>query len=174
MRYSWIASAFCCLLVAAASPAQQGALITIRLIDITNGKPASQRGIWIERINPDTHMPIVEDGMPLKGMTDIDGKVTFFSARLYPNLSANQSGDGGMTEAVPRKRLSKFLDVEITYAGGGIQCSTGLFSLDEIFTSGVVGDNRCNKKFDPTKFKSTPGEVIIFVGKYHWWEAGQW
>jgi len=173
MRYSWIVSAFC-LLLAVATSAQQSPVITVRLIDSTNGRPLPNRGIWIERINPDTHMPIVEDGMPLKGTTDIDGKVSFPSARLRPHLSANQSGDRGKTEAVPRKRLSKFLDVDITYAGGGIQYSTGLVSLDEILAYGVVGTDRCNKKFDPTKFKSTPGEVVMFVGKYHWWEAGQW
>jgi hypothetical protein len=118
-------------------------------------------------------MPIAEQGMPLQGKTDIYGKVSFPSARLHPDLPANRSGGGGNTEAVPRKRLSEYLDVGVTYAGGGIQCSTGLFSLDEILRSGVVGDYQCSKKFDPTKFKSAPGEVIIFVGKYHWWEAGQ-
>jgi hypothetical protein len=118
-------------------------------------------------------MPIVEQGMPLRGTTDIDGKVSFPSTRLSSDLSTKQSGAGDKSEAVPRERLSKVLDLEITYVEGGIQCSTGLFSLNEILDSGVVGDNRCNKKFDLTKFKSAPGEVIIFVGKYHWWEAGQ-
>jgi hypothetical protein len=112
--------------------------------------------------------------MPLQGTTDDDGKVSFPDGKLRSTPPEDQSRDGGDTGgAAPRERLSKLVDLQIIYAGGGIQCSTGLFSLDEILTSGVVGDNRCNKKFDPTKFKSTPGEVIIFVGKYHWWESGQ-
>jgi hypothetical protein len=111
--------------------------------------------------------------MPLQGTTDDDGKVSFPDGKLRSTPPEDQSSNGGNTSgALPRQRLSKLLDLQIIYAGGGIQCSTGLFSLDEILTSGVVGDNRCNKKFDPAKFKSTPGEVIIFVGKYHWWENG--
>jgi hypothetical protein len=111
--------------------------------------------------------------MPLQGTTDDGGKVSFPDGKLHSaplGQSSNGSDTGGI---VPRERLSKLLDLQIIYAGGGIQCSTGLFSLDEILKSGVVADNRCDKKFDPTKFKSTPGEVIMFVGKYHWWEAGQ-
>lgn len=172
MRNCWIVSAFY-YLVAVASPAQQSPLITVRIINIANGKPVPQRGVLIERINPDTHMPIVEQGMPLKGTTGLDGKVSLSSSRLSSDISAKQSGAGDRSETIPRKNLSKFSDLEITYTGGGIQCSTGLFSLDEILKSGVVGDNRCNRKFDTTKFKSVPGEVIIFVGKYHWWEGGQ-
>lgn len=172
MKYFWIASAFFGILTGTAAPAQQTDRITIYVIDITNGKPATQRNVWIEGINPSTHMPIIENGMPLKGKTNADGKVSFPIALLHGDLPADQSGDQG-TAALPRTRLSKLLDVQITYAGGGIQCSTGLFSLNDIQKSGVVGDNRCKKQINLTKFKVSPGEVIIFVGKYHWWDAGQ-
>jgi hypothetical protein len=119
-------------------------------------------------------MPIAELGMPLRGTTDDDGKVSFPDGKLRSTPPTDQSSNGGDTGgAVLRKRLSKLIDLQIIYAGGGIQCSTGLFSLDEILTSGAVGDNRCKKKVDPAKVKSTPGEVIILVGKYHWWEGMQ-
>ncbi|MGO8720495.1 MAG: hypothetical protein ACLQMO_14975 [Acidobacteriaceae bacterium] len=148
-------------------------MITVKVVDTKSGKPVPHREIWVDRIDPDTHIPIVERGFPLKGSTGVDGIASFSTARLRSTYSAGKSDNRNDAEAAPRKRLSKFLDIEITYAAGGIQCSTGLFSLEEILTSGVVGDNRCDKKFDPGEFKSIPGEVIIFVGKYHWWEAGQ-
>jgi len=109
--------------------------------------------------------------MPLQGTTDDDGEVSFFVWKLRSKIPKDQSNNEGDTGGVvPRKRLSKLVDVLVTYAGPGIQCSPGLFSLDEILTSGVIGNNRCKKKLDSTKFKITPGEVVIFVGHYHWWE----
>ncbi len=173
MRSYWIVSALCCL-VAVASHAQQGSpIITVQLINATDGKPVPRRGVLVYRINPDTHRPIVEQGMPLQGTADDDGRVLFPDEKLRSTPSENQSSNSGdKREAVSRQRLSKLLDLQITYAGGGIQCSTGLFSLDEIRTSGVVGDNHCNRKFDLTKFKRTPREVVIFVRKYRWWENG--
>jgi hypothetical protein len=160
-------------LAADASPAQQSPPITVRLIYATNGKPVRHRRVYIDRINPDTLRPILEPGMYLRGTTDDDGKVSFPEGELRSTPPKDQSsnGDGG---AVPRKRLSKLIDLQITYAGFGSQCSTSLFSLDEILTSGAVSDNLCNKKFDSAKFKSIPGEVIIFVGKRHWWEGTIW
>ena len=146
----------------------------MRLIDAAKGKSVPHRGVFIYRINPDTHRPIAEQGMPLRGTTDDDGKVSFPDGKLLPKPSEDQSSNGGNTGgALSRQRLSKFVDLQIIYAGGGIQCSSGLFSLDDILVSGAVGENRCNQKFDPAKFKSTPGEVIIFVRKYHWWEGVQ-
>ncbi len=145
-------------LAADASPAQQSPLITVRLIYATNGKPVRHRWVFIDRINPDTHRPIVESGMRLRGTTDDDGKASFPEGELR---STPPSSNG-------------VIDLQITYYGFGSQCSTSLFSLDEILTSGAVSDNLCNKKFDPAKFKSTPGEVIIFVGKRHWWDGTIW
>ena len=159
-------------LAADASPAQQSPLITVRLIYATNGKPVRHRRVYIDRINPDTLRPILEPGMYLRGTTDDDGKVSFPEGELRSTPPKDQSSNGDDAGgAVPRKRLSKLIDLQITYAGFGSQCSTSLFSLDEILTSGAVSDNLCDKKFDPAKFKSTPGEVIIFVGKHHWWEG---
>jgi hypothetical protein len=63
--------------------------------------------------------------------------------------------------------------MEVVYADAGIQCSRGLFSLDEILATGVVGDNHCDRKLDPEKLTSVQGEVLFFVGKYHWWQGGQ-
>lgn len=116
-------------------------------------------------------MPIVEGGMLLKGKTDKDGKVSFSGTRLRPDSYANKSTERG--DITSRNRLTKFFDLEVVYASGGIQCSTGLFSLDEIIKSGVVDDNHCKTRFDTTKVKAAPGEVIMFVSKYHWWESGQ-
>ncbi len=171
MRYSLIVSALCCL-VAVGSHAQESPVVTVRLINTMNGKPVPHRGVLIDSINPDTHMWIVEQGLPLKGTTNDEGKVSFSDVKLRSALQGDQTSNGGNIGAVHRKRLSKSMDLAIIYAGGGglIQCSTGKFSLDEIVASGVVGDNRCDKKFDPTKFKVDSGEVIMFVRKAHWWE----
>ena len=171
MRYSWIVSALCCLFTIG-SHAQESPVVTVRLINTTTGKPVPHGGVFIYRMNPDTHTPIAEQGLPLKGTTNDDGKVSFSSVKLRSSLLGDQTSNGGDAGAVHRKRLSKFLDLLIIYAGGGglFQCSTGEFSLDEIVASGVVGDNRCDKKFDPTKFKVDSGEVIMFVRKAHWWE----
>jgi hypothetical protein len=124
-------------------------------------------------MDPETHKLIVKQGLPLKGTTDEKGKVSFPDTELRSAFTRGQDGTDGERSKDPRQFMSKPLDVQIIYAGGGIQCSTGAFSLDEILRTGVIGENRCNKKFDPTQFKSTPGEVVIFIGKYHWWEAGQ-
>ena len=171
MRYICLMFALCCLAILPFH-AQDSPLITVRLINVTNGKPAVKHNILIYRINPDTHMPIAEQGLPLKGMTDENGKAVFPSASLHPTYPEDHGSNGGKTQIEHKHRLSKFVDMAIMY-GPDIQCSTGLFSLDEILTTGVVGDNGCNKKFDSTKFKSVPGEVIMFVGKYHWWQGSQ-
>lgn len=173
MRYYWIIFALCSVAFVKGSSAQESSTITVKVVDTKSGKPVPHRGIWVEKINPNTHMPIVERGLPLKGSTGADGMVSFSTARLRSSYPAARSNNRNEPGSAPRKRLSKFLDIEVTYAAGGIQCSTGLFSLQDILTTGVVGDNHCDKKFDPGKFKSVPGEAIIFVGKYHWWEAGQ-
>jgi hypothetical protein len=171
MKRFWIALTLCCM--TAAAYAQMGTEITIRLISSANGKPMSHRPVLVYRIDSATHEPIVQQGLPLKGTTDEEGKVSFPDTNLRSKIPRVQGDDGGTGTSAERHVLSKVLDVQIIYAGGGIQCSTGLFSLDEILKSGVVGDNHCDKKFDSTKFKATAGEVLIFVGKYHWWESGQ-
>jgi hypothetical protein len=156
--------------MAVSSYAQQSTLITVLVVDTKTGKPVPHRGIRVYRISPETHMPTVEPGLPLERITDVEGRVPFSTTRLDPTHTTSSNDTGAQ---VSRKRLTEFRDILITYAAAGIQCSTGLFSLETILTTGIVGDDRCNKKFDPTKFKSTPGEVIFFVGKYHWWEAGE-
>jgi|GEM_PF-5401618 len=172
IRYLWIAlTAYS--LIAVTSHAQNKSDIVVRLISTVSGKPIEHRGVLIYQINPDTHMPIAEQGFPLKGSTDDEGRVVFSSLKLHSPSSEGLGSTDDSTQKADRKNLSKMLDIEIVYAGGGIQCSTGLFSLAEILQSGVVGDNHCKQKIDPVKFKIKPGEVIIFVGKYHWWDAGQ-
>jgi hypothetical protein len=166
-----VASIFWFFLAAVCSSAQNGLSVTVRVIYVTTGAPAPQRMIFIERVNPDTHSPIVEGEMPLKGKTDINGRVSF-PAEPLRSYQAPKTADKDKEESGTRERLSKYLDIEITYASGGIQCSPGMFSLDEILSTGTVDDNRCKSKVATSKFKSAPGEVI-FVGKYHWWESGQ-
>jgi len=160
-------------LTAVSSVAQINTAVTVQLVSVSDGKPIPRKEVLVYQINPDTHMPIVEPGFPLKGTTGEDGKVSFSDARLGL-ASPEDRNNGGPSDGTPRKRLSKVLDLQVIYAGGGIQCSTGLFSSDEILVSGVVGNNRCGKQLDLARFKSVPGEVVIFVGKYHWWEAGEW
>jgi hypothetical protein len=173
VSYSWIASALWCV-VALASYAQGNSGITVRLINISNGKPVTHREVFVYRIDPETHKPFVEKGFPLKGITDEEGKVSFSDLRLQQTSPEDGTDGGGKTTNSHGRRLSKRLDLQIIYAGGaGVQCSTGLFSLDEILMSGALGDNRCKEKLDLTRFKCSPGEVMMFVGKSHWWESGQ-
>jgi hypothetical protein len=150
------------------SQAQQNALITIRVIDEQTGKPLAQRGVLVYPIDTHTRKPLVEPGIPLKGDTDSEGKVSFSVTTLQSVLAANDMRKG----KEDRERLSKVLDLQVIYASGGIQCSTGLFSLDEVIASGTVGDNHCGKTAY-NKAEAKPGEIVIFVAKYHWWKAGQ-
>jgi hypothetical protein len=154
------------------SQAQQNALITIRVIDEQTGKPLAQRGVLVYPIDTHTRKPLVEPGIPLKGDTDNEGKVSFSATTLQSVLAANDMQKGTAKEDTQRERLSKVLDLQVVYASGGIQCSTGLFSLDDVIASGIVGDNHCGKTVN-NKAEAKPGEIVIFVAKYHWWKAGQ-
>jgi hypothetical protein len=160
------------LFIVMTSQAQQNALITIRVIDGQTGKPLAERGVLVYPIDTHTHKPLVEPGIPLKGDTDNEGKVSFSATTLQAFLAANEMQKGDSKEDKQRDRLSKVLDLQVIYASGGIQCSTGLFSLNEVIASGIVGDNHCGKAAN-NKAEAKPGEIVIFVAKYHWWKAGQ-
>lgn len=160
-----------CLLLASIAAAQESPTITVRVFDVSTGKPARQRLLYFDRIDATTNRQSPNELLRLR--TDDDGKVSFPITRLHFDVHSDLDGNLTTTPTISRKRLTKFLDLEVTYAQGGAQCSTGLFSLDDVLATGVVGDNRCDKKVDPAKFKIHPGEVLFFVGKYHWWERGQ-
>ncbi len=171
MRLSLIFAAACILETLPTSVAQE--TITVQVIDITNGKPANHRAVYLDRLNQETHMPVSEPGLPLKGTTNEEGKVSFSAVRISGSRPPDPSEDYDENGTVIRESLSPVRDLDVIYGGGGIQCSFGEFSIAEVLRTGVVGDDRCSQKFDTAKFKPTPGEVIIFVRKYHWWEAGQ-
>lgn len=168
MKFAWLVLVLNGV-IAAPSFAQQNSNITVHLIDVRTGKPLSHHEVLVYRVNPETHRPFVKEGLPLKGTTDNEGSVSFAASTLQSPPQTGTSENRG----APRNRLSKMLDLEIVHAGGGIQCSSDLFSLNEVLASGVVGDNRCKQRPDLAKFKPVPGEVIIFIGKYGWLEAGQ-
>jgi hypothetical protein len=155
------------------SPAQQNALITIRIIDQQTGKPLTQRGVLVYPIDTHTHQPLVGPSIPFKGDTDDEGKVSFSITTLQSILAANDKQKGAAKNGSQRDRLSEHLDLQVIYASGGIQCSTGLFSLDEIVASGIVGDNHHCGKVAIRNAEAKPGEIVIFVARYHWWKAGQ-
>jgi 5-hydroxyisourate hydrolase-like protein (transthyretin family) len=143
--------------------AQHKDVLTVRVIDMKTGRPVANREILAERIDPRTHMPLVEPGLPLKALTNSEGRATF-DASLLSTVQMQRPG---------HQQMTKTLDVEVIYAAGGFQCSKGLLSLEEVLRTGVIDDAGCNLKFDRSKLTVIPGEVTLIVGKYHWWQAGQ-
>ena len=139
--------------------------ITVRIIDMKNGKPASKHLVFVYWVDPATRKL---DGPPLKGWTDEDGNARISITQFLRRISAEN-------KQVIRKALPQTKYVADAYImnGQGKSCSFPEFSFDEIINNGVVGDNRCDIKFDTTKYKASPSEVILFVGHYRWWERGQ-
>jgi hypothetical protein len=146
------------------SAAQGHDTITVRVIDMKDGKPASKRQVLVYWKNPATGKL---DGPPLKGWTDSDGNAKISITQFLDRIS-------GEDKQVIRKTLPEtryVADAYLVNASGDKSCSFPEFSFDEIINIGVVGDNRCDVKFDTTKYKASPGEVILFVGRYRWWEG---
>jgi hypothetical protein len=142
-------------------PAEQ-VLMTVRVIDMKTGRPVANKELWVERLDPRTHMPLVEPGMPLKALTDSEGKAKFDTSLL--STASKSTPD--------HQQMTKTLDLGVIYAAGGFQCSKGLLSLEEVLQTGVIDDSGCSLKLDRSKLTLISGEVVLFVGKYHWWKAG--
>lgn len=146
--------------------------IQVCIIDEKTGRPMARREVLISPIDMNTHMLSSKPGMTIKGFTDNAGKASFSLETLNLMRSESQTEGRSAGASTEKKRLTDPFDFQVTYASGGIQCSSGLFSLDEVVSAGMVGDDRCGKGLSD-KPLAKPNEIVIFVGKYRWWEAGQ-
>jgi len=160
---------FCCEM----SFAQESGTITVRIVDYKKGTPTPKHQVFVYWLDPATHLLFVKQGLPLRGWTDADGVIKF-SVNQLRQLAPQQSQEAAEQKLnSPRRSLieKKIEDIYISDTTGGVDCSWPNFSFEEILKTGVVGDNRCDSKFDTKKYKALPGELILFVGHYHWWEG---